>query len=248
MRILAATSCLIALLLVNLPRADGQADGTALIDKALKAMGGAGKVAKLQVATCKFKVTHDENGKQGTITGEAAWQGLDKGRLEGEFTEGGNSRSIAFVLNGDKGWEKHDGEAREAPAALVTTIKNAFYAMRMAYWLPNLKAAPFKLSPLGELKVNGKATVGVTVARKGRPDVALWFDKETGLPAKTDVRLTDPRGKEITIEYAFADFQDVDGVKHPMKLTLKADGNEFAVELSEVKAQDQVEDGKFDQP
>ena len=34
----------------------------------------------------------------------------------------------------------------------------------------------------------------MTVSHKDRKDVSLYFDKETGLPAKSETRLTDRHG------------------------------------------------------
>jgi hypothetical protein len=236
------------LVLVSALRADDQADAKALIDKSLKAMGGAEKVAKLKTGTCKAKVTHEDNGRQGTILCEVTWQGMDKARLDGELSEGGQTHKVFFVINGDTGWEKKNDTARDAPANLVSAIKNAFHALRMPYLLPDLKGTAFKLSLLGEVKVNDKAAVGLSVSHKDYKDVNVYFDKETGLPVKSEIRVIDPEGKEITIEYFYNDFQAVEGIKHPMKISMKADGKDFAVEITEVKAKDKVDESEFAKP
>jgi hypothetical protein len=233
------------LILAGALRADDQAGARVVIDKALKAMGGADKVAKLKTGVCKAKVTHQD---KGTIDCEVKWQGLDKGRLDGELTAGGQTHKILFVRNGDMGWEKKNDTTQDAPEDLVSAVKNAFHAMRMAHLLPDLKGAAFKLSPLGEVQINGKAAVGVSVGHKDYKDVSVYFDKETSLPVKSEVRVTDPSGKEITIEYIFSDFQETEGVKHPMKITLKADEQEFAIEISEIKAKDKLDDSEFTKP
>jgi hypothetical protein len=233
------------LFLLGTLHADDQADAKALIDKALKAMGGAEKVAKLKAGVCKAKVTHQD---KGTIDCEVKWQDRAKGRLDGTLTEGGQTHTLLFVFNGDMSWEKKDGTTNDAPEGLVSAVKNAFHALRMPHLLPDLKGTAFKLSPLGEVKVNDQAAVGVAVSHKDYKDVSVYFDKKTSLPVKSEIRVTDPAGRELTVEYFYSDFQEADGVKHPMKITMKADDQEFAIEISEIKAKDKLDDSEFAKP
>jgi hypothetical protein len=89
----------------------------------------------------------------------------------------------------------------------------------------------------------------MVVARKDRKDVNLYFDKETGLPVKSEVRLTDPNGQEMSIEYSYRDFKEFDGLKHCTRVTIKTgDGKEFNLELSDVQAQGKLDAGLFAQP
>jgi hypothetical protein len=229
-------------------RADDQPDAKAIIDKALKAMGGADKVAKFKAGTWKAKATGEEGGIKMTLTTEAIWQGLDKIRVDAEGERNGITRKALFVINGDKGWMKRDEMVRDAPEGVLPMIKEAFYAVRMPHLLPGLKDKAFTISPLGETKVNDKAAVGITVAHKDHKDVSVHFDKESGLPVKSEVRVTDPNSKEITIEYFYSDFKETDGVKHPMKITIKADREELVVEVNEIKAKDKVEENEFAKP
>jgi len=229
-------------------RAADETGVKAVIDKALKAMGGAEKVAKFKAASCKFKVTRDENGQQFTVEGEALWQGARQARLDAEVAEGGQTNKVGLVINGDKGWVKKGDEVQDAPEALLSTLKNAFYALRTPHQLPALKDAAFKLAPLGEQKINGKDAVGVSFSHKDHRNVSVFFDKESGLPVKSETRLSDPNGKEITIEYSYSEFKEMDGVKQPSKITLKADGKDFTIELSEIKAKDKVDDSEFAKP
>ena len=81
-----------------------------------------------------------------------------------------------------------------------------------------------------------------------KPDVTLFFDKQTSLLVKCETRLTDPNNKEITVEFSYSDFKDVDGVKHPMKIKFKAEGGEFGIEISEIQPKDKVDDSEFAKP
>jgi len=131
----------------------------------------------------------------------------------------------------------------------VPMITGMLYAMRMPQTLPALLDKDIKLSPLGEVKVGDRAALGVTVTHKDRKDVSLFFDKETGLPAKSEIRLTDPRGREINFEFQYHDYKEVNGLKHPMRLNIKLENKVDAVmELSELKTDAKLEPSLFAAP
>src|SRR4029078_572410 len=111
--------------------------------------------------------------------------------------------------------------------------------------LTSIQEKPFQLSPLGEIKVGDRPAVGVRGIHKDHKDVGLYFDKETGLPVKSEVRLKTPDGKEVMIEYRYVDYKDMDGLKHPTKIVVKADDKEFTLEVSEVKAEGTVDESVF---
>ena len=120
--------------------------------------------------------------------------------------------------------------------------------MRSAHLLPALRDKAFTLAHLGEVKLGDRAAIGISVTHKDRKDMSIFFDKDSGLPLKTEIRLTDPANKEITVEYLYSDYKDFDGIKHPGKVTIKADGKEFTMELSELKAEETLDDSLFDKP
>jgi outer membrane lipoprotein-sorting protein len=124
----------------------------------------------------------------------------------------------------------------------------SLYALRVPHLLPALKDKEYQLSHLGELKVGNRAALGLQVTRKGRKDVSLFFDKENGLPLKTEVRLTDPTGQEMTLEYHYGDYKEFDGLKVFTKLTFKANDKDVRTELSEVQAQESLDDSTFGKP
>jgi hypothetical protein len=228
--------------------ADEQADARAVVERAVKAMGGADMVARFATATFKCQIAHEQDGQQVLIAGAGAWQGLDKVRFDAEFTQGGEGGKLVIVINGDMGWAKKGDAVRDAREELLRTLKSAFYTLQMPYLLPGLKDKAFTLTLQGEQKVENKEAVGLVVRHPAHQDVTVLFDKETGLPIKSESRLTDPNGKEITVEFLYSDFQEAKGVKQPMKITVKGDGNEFVVTLSAIESKDKVDESEFARP
>jgi hypothetical protein len=232
-----------------LVRADDQADAKPVLDKAIKALGGEDKLAKLTAGTWKGKITGRDNGMDVTLTTEGSWQGLDQYRIDGDAMIGGDSHKGVLVINGDKGWILGKADAaQDAPKEVLGFVKDLFYSMRAPHLLSALKDKAFQLSPLGEVKVGNRPAVGLRVVHKDHKDLSLFFDKYDGLPVKSEIRLADPQGKEITVEYFYSDYKDYDGLKHCAKVVIKADGKEFAMDLSEVKAEGKLDDSVFAKP
>jgi hypothetical protein len=232
---------------IGVLRAEEKDEAKAVVDKALKAMGGEAKVAKLKAGTWKAKLTASEGGKDISVATDGTWQGLSQYHINAEATFDGRTDNVIFVINGDKGWAKHGERVDEAKEELPLA-KNGLYAMRAPQHLAEFKGKDFKLSHLGEVKVNDKAAFGVSVAHKDFKDISVFFDKEDGLPVKCEVHLTDPRSKEITVEFFYSDYKEMDGVKHPTKLLIKFDNKEATMEVSEIKTKDKVDDSEFDKP
>ena len=230
-------------------RADEQPEAKVLLDKAIKAMGGEAKLAKLGTVSGKGKITAMKGGQEITISLQGTWQGLSQYRAELEIQDGGNNFNGILVINGDKGWFKKNDNTDDAPEGLVPFIQNLFYAGRMPQMLPALKDNAYKLTPLGEIKVGTQPAVGFSVSHPDYKDVSLFFDKESGLPLKSEIRLTEPkRDQESTIEFHYSDYKDFDGVKLCGMVTIKLDDKEFTMELREIKAAEKMDDSRFDRP
>jgi hypothetical protein len=229
-------------------RAGDAAETKQVIDKAIKAIGAAVKVDKLRAVTWKGTAKIEAGGAQIAINHEGSSDGPDKFRLELQVEVGGQNQNIMAVINGDKGWASEGGKVKEASAKEIGPVRDALYALRLIQLLPALKDKSFKLSHLGEVKVAERPAVGLSVSRKGRPDVSLFFDKDNGLPVKVAFRLSIRAGQEKELECLFSDYKDFDGLKHCTKLTFIVDGQEHVVELSEVRAVGELEPALFAKP
>jgi hypothetical protein len=229
--------------------ADDQPDAKVLLDKAIKAMGGQAKLAKLATVSAKARITGSPGGQEITVDLDGNWQGMSQYRADADVQEGGKNFKGVLVFNGDKGWIKKGDNTRDAPEGVVPFIQNIFYAGRMPQLLPALSDKAYKLAPLGEVKVGTQAAMGLSISHKDRKDVSLFFDKDSGLPLKSEVRVSEPGdNKEITVEFHYSDYKDFDGVKLSGKVTIKVDDREFKMELSEIKGVEKVDDSQFDRP
>lgn len=223
----------------------------ALLDKALQAAGGEAKLAKLQAIMLKGKGTfHEAGGQNIPFAGTWYYQGADKYRQYTEMEVMKKKTMELRVVNGDRGWTK-DGplEAQIMDKDELGEEKENIYFNWVTTLAP-LKSKEFKLTAADEIKVDGKAAVGLLVARKGHRDIKLYFDKETSFLVKTERKVKDlGTRKEVLEEMVFSNVKEVDGIKMALKYSLKWDGQPHAdAEMTEAKAADKFDEKLFAKP
>jgi hypothetical protein len=244
------SSVALALVLSLLPLGGAGAadsDVSAIIDKAIKAHGGAEKLALEPPIHTKGRGTINVGG--GTdFTVESTMQ---SGKIRGvvQMSIAGQEVTLITVFDGVKAWQKVNGETKEQAGDLLDDARENAYVARLRR-LAFLKDKSLELSPLGEAKVNDRPAVGIKVVSKGHRDVNLYFDKESGLLAKTTRRMLDATTQqEISEEWIVQERQEVDGMKVPRKILLNHDGKKFMeAEIVEVKFLEKVAPDEFAEP
>jgi hypothetical protein len=134
----------------------------------------------------------------------------------GEASEQGPQESL---VNRDAGWVKVKGAVEEMPKVTLETEQLCLYAAYVATLLP-LKDAKFTLKSLGEtrLKIRGADTtekplaVGLLVSHPDRPDVRLYFDKNTLDLLKVEVSVKGVR-RDLKAEMYLGNVKEISGVR-----------------------------------
>jgi hypothetical protein len=232
-----------AVALAGVARAGEAEDARAVIDRAVKAAGGAKALAKCKAMTWTTKGTYYGMGAEIPFTANYALELPDKSRMEIE-------NFMTRVVNGSKGWIQTMGETREMNKGELAEAREALYLDRVIALVP-LQGEGFRLSPLGDSKVGDATAVGVKVSHAGHRDVKLFFDKKSNLLLKVESRVKpqDQGGKEVTQEVVYGGYADVDGVQFPRKLTIKRDGERFIEgESSDIKFPARVPAKEFEKP
>jgi hypothetical protein len=241
------------LLLVVPAQADEAKEARDLLDRAIKAMGGKDKLTRYQAATWKSKGKVHAGEEMIDFTDEWSVQGLAQYRWAVEATSMGQTRSFTLVLNKDKGWVKNNqNEAQDLrkQKEVMTIVQTELRVVRLAQRLVPLTDKDYRLSHLGELKIDGKDAVGIKAVRKGQPDIDLFFDKKTCLPLRSEVRVKEPGGSEEVLHaWYYGKYQEAEGVKHFTTIELRRDDKVLVeLELSDVRPQEQLGDETFDKP
>jgi hypothetical protein len=248
MRTIGWTAALAGLVLAaaGAGRADDAADPKAVVEKAIKATGGADLLKKYQAWTIKAKGKFYGMGDGIEYTSEQSVFMPDKLHMK---IDAGNFQFLQ-VFNGDKGWIVAGENTMELGKEAVEEAQEELYVSRLTHLVPLLEDG-CKLSPLGEIKVDGKAAVGVRAEHKGHRDVSLYFDKDSGLLARVERRGKDVMGGggEYTAEATYGDYKKVEGVQVPYKVTIKRDGKRFIeAENNDVKLFEKLDSKLFEKP
>jgi hypothetical protein len=231
-------------------RADDK-DPQAVLDKAIKALGGEEKLKKAEAISWKTKGTINFGGNENEYKGLATTKGLDHYRRESEFEVNGEPRKFIMVLAGDKGWMKFGEEPREMEGDALANQKRGAYLEVLPTTLVPLKGKEYKLEAAAEEQVDGKPAAGVKVTGPDGKDFTLYFDKESGLPVKLVARIAGFQGDEVTQETTFKDYKEFEGIKKATKVESKRDGQDFIKsEVTEFKVldKDKVDPKTFSEP
>ena len=232
----------------SLARADDK-DPSAVLDKAIKALGGEEKLKKIDAITWTSKADITFNDNTNHFTSHATLQGLDhyRSELEGEF--GGNPFKGVTVLNGDKGWRKFGDNKMDLEGDALANEKRRVYLQVLPSLLVPLKGKGFKLESVGDEKVGDKPAAGIKVTGPDGKDFTLYFDKESDLPVRLVAKVVGFGDDEYTQETTFKDYKDFDGIKKATKADSKRDGQEFIKsEITEFKVLDKVDSKTFSEP
>lgn len=233
----------VALTCATAARADDRAAALAVIEKAVKAQGGAEGLGKAAAATRSGKGVL-------SLGGEVAFTSEEVYNLPGQmrFKVLAGKVQLLQVLNGDKGWQQSaGGETSELVKARLEEAQEEAYVWWLVTLAPLLKDG-FDLTPLPEVKVNDRPAVGVKVVARGRPDAALYFDKEDGKLVKI-ARRARVSGVAVDKEYLYGDYKAVDGVQVPGKELTTVNGKKFSeVVYREYKFLSKPDDSAFSRP
>jgi hypothetical protein len=238
------------LVAAGLCRADDQADLRKVIDKAIKAHGGEANLTKFKASTFKMKGKFYGMGDGIEFMGQWAIQLPKQISVQINFEVQGMQFKFAQVVNGDKGWTHLMDETKGMDDDELKEAKEGLYASQVERLVP-LSQKGFKLAPLGDAKVDGKAAVGVRVSHEGHRDISLFFDKESGLLLKSERVVKDQMagGKEVTETAVYSEYKAVDGLQHPYKIIIQRDGNKYVeAETTEFKPAEKLDEDMFAKP
>jgi hypothetical protein len=247
MRRILGVVCATALLASVSPiRADDEAKLRAVIDKAIKAHGGADNLKKFQAKVIKSKGTFYGMGEGIEYTEEMSIQYPHRIRIDIEAP----NFKFTQVFDKDKGWRKINDNTEEMSKEEAAEVRAQMYAGTVAN-LVVLQDKSYKLSPVGEAKVGDRATVGVRVEHEGHRPVNLFFDKDNGLLLKAETTGKDTRNdnKEFTTEELFGDYKKAGELMVAHKLTVNRDGKKYVeAEITECKPSEKLDDNVFAKP
>jgi hypothetical protein len=216
-------------------------DPNAIIDKAVKAMGGQEKLEKVHAVQVKGKGTINFGGTESPINGQMISQGFDHYRLEFEIDFGGGRIQGVTVINGKKGWRKLGDKVTALDEEALRGEKQTVY-IQLAVDNPTvLKGKEFKITKAE------KSTI--TVTGPDGKEFSIEFDKDSGLPIKVVAKVIAFSGDEVYQVATYSTYKDFGGIQKATAMESKRDGDSFLKqELIDFKVLDKVDPKTFDEP
>ena len=224
---------------------EGGPSADQILDKYIQALGGAQRLAGIK----SFIATGSSLGYEGLGGGgqfQIFGQAPDQRTVQIVFKDHPERGDSTRAYNGSAGWIKSprgllgqydltgselDGLRLEAQLAFPGQIKQV---------LTNLRAGnPDTINGSDVDVVQGTGLRGVLAT--------LYFDKQSGLLVRMVRYGRSPVGR-VPVQYDYADYRDVGGVKFPFKYTFSWLDGKDAFQLTEVKTNVPIDAAKFGKP
>ena len=178
-----------------------------LIERSLKAMGGADAVKQRLAVHMKVKGQFAFGKAEGEYY---RWGERYKLILDVRFADNGPMR-VTLVSDGDKLWVESNGQILTENTKDDEEQRVSRHVDRVTDLVELLADKGFTLTSLPDAKVEGRPTSVIKVSYKGQPDTNLHFDKQTDLLVKYSYRAknADTRN-EVLHETILSDYREPD--------------------------------------
>jgi hypothetical protein len=234
---------------VGFPATAGDDQAKALVEKTIKAVGGAEKLGKFASFTARsegkmFGPDFDYVEENSSVLPE-------KYRFSIELSNQMAKLKQVMVFNGPKAWTKIENlKAIALPKEAAAAFQDYFYALRLVMVPVGLKEKDMTLSLVGEVNVGDRPAIGLSVTCKGKRDVTIYYDKETSLPVKMELNALDTISeKEVQHEFLFSQHKELEGVRFPLEMVWNKDGKKFMTrEFKELRPAEKLDAGLFAEP
>lgn len=225
-------------------------DARSILEKAVKAHGGADTLAKMKGGQSQNKGKMKLPGIGDVeFTQEILYLLPDKFKESLNLEINNQNVTVTTIVNGDQVSISAGGMDVPINDDIKKALKDAREMLQTARLVSLLTDKSYQLSVIGEVKVEGKAAVGIHVESKGKKDVNLFFDKESGLLAKLEFRSVSPATqKEVTEERIILEYRKKEKSDPPVpkKVIVRHDGETFLeAEVVEAKLLETVDESEF---
>jgi len=207
-----------------------------LLDKYLKAVGGAAAIEKITSRVMKGTITFGDR----NIAIDIYSKEPDK-RISFTHTPDGDS---VTAFNGQEGWLAAPGRpVREMHGSEI----DAAAMDADLHFAAHLKAMFTEVKVRGTKTIDGNDTYLVVGRHEGKPPLRLYFDEHSGLLVRL-VRFGETPLGRMPTQIDYTDYREAGGVKIPFRWTLARPGGRFTIQLNDVKENAPVDDAKFVKP
>lgn len=235
----------VGLLLVTAPIVADDLEARVILEKAIKAHGGADALTKAQQCKRIDNGAQDIVGREVPFVSEVTRSLPDRVRLKIELDK---KITTTLVFDGNKGWHSEgESPAVPLPPARLKEMREEAYVWWLTTLVP-LTKAEFTLTALPKGKIDKEATLGIKVTHKGHAETRMYFYERNGLLAKVERRTTEG-GTLVDKEYLYSGFREFSGVTLPTREIVNVNGKKYTtVVISNYTFPAKFEAGTFAKP
>jgi hypothetical protein len=222
-------------------------DADALLEKAIKAHGGEEALTKYAALRVKLKRTDEPT--RFTYNHDWLFAAPDKFKDTGDGSYLGRRITTVYATDGKATWSLVEGRAEDLTGKFAEWYSQQAYLMQVMRLAP-LKGKEYELKAIGETKVEGKPALGLLVRAKGRKDVTLFFDADSGLLVKVEREVYDNlTEKDAKEERFYKNYPKKEALPCARSVVVKVGGKTTErYEVREIKFLEEADDKEFKRP
>jgi outer membrane lipoprotein-sorting protein len=245
------------------PTKDGQAEAEAILNKAMKVLGGEDKLTKLNTFVVKSREKTTVSGvEKQSIESTHSYEFPDKMRFEYKAQAPRMKGALegVQVFNGEHAWCFTGGTTIELPNDHLMYFRHYPFHEFPVRLLPLLKGKDYKLTLVGDAKVEERRATVIMASREGAVDMKYFFDKDSGLLLKQEYLYTrsedsgDPQRaspddpKAMKVEILYEEYKESGGIKYPSRSVRLENGETRVGEITEFKIVEKFDEKTFAKP
>jgi hypothetical protein len=214
----------------------------ALVERALRKMGGARRVQQYPALSWRGRAKVHLPQRALELQGQWRLVPPDRARVETQDLQGNSASLRRLIVDGARGWAEVQGHPRPLAGDMLAHERDQFYLYHLMRLAPLLDP-PFTLSAL---PAAADGLSGVRVTHPGRPEASLFFNDEPRL-ARLETRITNPgSGDEVQQVVTLSGVVEAAGLRWPRHLAITWDGQPyFDLELLEFQPLPSLPDSVF---
>jgi predicted Zn-dependent peptidase len=194
--------------------------GRQVLQKAQQAAGGAEKLAAVKDITKTVKML----GIQGGMSADQTTQIILPGILRQENTL--PFGKITVFVDGSNGWMQSPQGRLPLPPPQLKQTRSALFRMREAILLSD-RDPERTTNFIEESDMDGKKAEVIEISTQDGLSVRLWVDASSGAVLKSAYRGEALGGPGSNVEELYSDYQEVEGIQVPFKVTILQDGSKY---------------------
>ena len=203
------------------------------------------RLEQVKVVQIKGRVTFAAAANANDVV--VTWESLRRLKYDEQI---GGAKSI-ILLVGSHGWMTMGPKVITLQNDGLAFYQNFNYGTTLSNLIPLLEEG-FTMDKAPPANVRGKSCYSMIVKRAGRPNLNMFFEKDTDLLYKVEFRgrFVDSglnfMPKETFVEFFFTDYQVIDGIKHWRRQEQWRDGKRYSeLVLSDVRFLAKPDDALF---